>query len=184
MACVQVSLPTVTSQKKKRAMTPETRAKIIDAIAQEFHEAGMGDFNDAMRLLEEAPAYTELGFKVGILIRVKKILDSAVEPSAEQLEETLGNINGKLRYMLRPAILTSLKQFKKTLPYKRGGGRPRALASEEQKAAACDAVSVLVRKRVPLKEAFRRVAKEFTVRLNHDVSARSVQRAWQGRQGY
>ena len=103
----------MTSEKKKRALTPETRAKIIDAIAQEFHGAGMGDFNDAMRLLEEAPAYIEQGFNAGILIRVKTILDSAVEPSAEQLEETLSNINGKLRYMLRPAILTSLKQFKK-----------------------------------------------------------------------
>jgi hypothetical protein len=166
-------------------MTPETKAKIYDALAREFHEAGLGDFNEAMSLLDNETSYVEQGFKAGILIKLKKTLEGVPEPSAENLQKTLDNIKGKLRYELRPAILNTLQQFKKVLPRKRGGGRPQVFATAEQKAAACNSVGTLVRKGVPLRDAFQRVAREFSGKLGHSVSARTVQRAWQGRsQGY
>src|SRR5262249_47919705 len=132
----------VRSGKKSRVMSQATKAKIFDALATEFHAAGLGDFNEAMKALDESTQHVEQGFKAANLVQLKRILKGVPEPSAGDLQKTLDNIKGKLRYELRPAIVNTLQQFKKALPHKRGGGRPRALTTE-QKSAACDAVALL-----------------------------------------
>jgi hypothetical protein len=175
----------VTAKKKKPRMTSGTKKKVIDAIEQEFQAAGLGGFDKAVRLMEEERTYVMQGIKGGILASALKQFEDVPEPSAEDLEKTLDNIKGKLRYGLRPAIVKALQQYKKILPYKRAGGRRRAL-TPEQKVEACNAVSALIRRGgTSFKGAFLRVAQEFAQRLGHNVSARTVQRAWQGRnQGY
>jgi hypothetical protein len=178
---LRVCLRTVTAQKKKRRMTSETKRKIIDAIGEEFQAAGLGGFDEAIHLMEEDRSRVMQGLKGGILASAMKQFDDAPEPSAEDLEKTLGNINGKLRYDLRRVIVKALQQYKNILPYRRGGGRQKALTAE-QRVEACDAVSALIRRgRISFKGAFLRVAQEFTRRLGHNVSARTVQRAWQAR---
>jgi len=165
-------------------MSAATKRKIIAAIDKELRARGVSDFALAEDVLEEAGAYVALGFNAGILVQVTRILDKAEEPPPDQLDQLINDMKQKFIYQLRPAAMQAFRELKKKLPYRRGGGRPESLPTANDKSLACDAVSQLVRKGFPLKEAFRKVAQEFTERLPHHVSARSVQRAWQQRKRY
>lgn len=166
-------------------MSAATKRKIIAAFDEELRTRGVSSFEEAADVIEDAGAYVAQGFNAGILVQVKRMLDQAEEPPPDKLDQLIGEIRKKFIYELRPAAMQAFKEFKKKLPYRRGGGRPEALPTAKDKSAVCDSVSALLRKGVPLKQAFVRVAHEFTTRLRHEVGARSVQRAWQGRnQGY
>lgn len=170
--------------KNTRSMSPATKKKIIAVIDEELRTKGVS-FEEAAEVVEDAGAYVAQGFNAGILVQVKRMLDQAQEPRPDELGQFIDDLRKRFIYELRPAAMQAFKEFKKKLPYQRGGGRPEALPTANDKSSACDAVSAHVRKGVPLKQAFMRVAQEFTTRLRHHVSARSVQRAWQGRnKGY
>lgn len=162
-------------------MSDATKKRIIAAIDEELRAGGISNFAKGAKVIDDAGLYVAQGFNAGILVQVKEMLDAALEPPPEQLDKLIEDIKKRFIYELRPAVLKAFKELKKKLPYRRGGGRPETLPTEKDKSAACDAVSALLRKKVPLRDAFVRVAQEFTVRLGHHVSARSVQRAWQGR---
>jgi hypothetical protein len=166
---------------KKRRLTPQTRKRIQDAVNAELKAAGLGALGDAADILVKAgiddlPKVVEAGMLLGI---EKQLV---FEPSSEELAAMLSGIENKLRYELRSTFTDTLVRMKKRLPRRRGGGRKEVLTSE-QKIEACDDVAALVRKKVPLKTAFARVGLRFTARLGHNVSARSVKRAWEGRSG-
>jgi hypothetical protein len=166
---------------KKRRLTPQTRKMIQDAVNAEFTAAGLGRLDEAANILTKAgiddlPKILE----AGILLGFQKQL--VYEPSKEELASALSGIKNKLRFELRSTFTDTFVRMKKRLPRRRGGGRKEVLTSE-QKVEACDEILSLVGKKVPLKIAFERVARRFTVRLGHNVSARSVKRAWQGRSG-
>jgi hypothetical protein len=154
---------------KKRRLTPQTRRRIQDAINVELR-AGLGTLDEAADFLAKAsiddlPNFTE----AGILPGLKEGFDRGTEPSKEELASMLLRIENKLRYELRSRFTDTFTQIKKRLPRRRGGGRKEVLTSE-QKIEACDEVAALVRRKVPLKVAFTRLAKQFTARLGHNVS--------------
>jgi hypothetical protein len=166
----------------KRRLTPQTRKRIQDAVDAELKAAGLGALDEISEILAQAGGDDlPMLMEAGILLGIKKHLFRETEPSKEELASILSKIENKLRYKFRSTFADSFAQIKKRLPRRPGGGRKKVLATEQEKNEACDAVSELVRKKVPFKTAFARVALRFTARLGHNVSARSVQRAWQGR---
>jgi hypothetical protein len=166
---------------KRRKMTVGTRKKIMDAMNEELSAAGLDSFEDHSRLLDKVTADLVAPYiKVGFLLQTQKDLANMNEPSPKELEQTLANIKGKLRYRFREPLTSSLKDLKRKLPHRPGGGRTPAL-TPEQKSEACDSVAAHIRQRVPLRDALVRVAQEFTARLGHNVGARTIQRAWRRR---
>jgi len=60
------------------------------------------------------------------------------------------------------------------------GGHPRLIAASKH-AEVCEAILDLQRKHVQLSDAFERVAKQQSVGRRKAVSARTIERIWQGR---
>ncbi len=168
----------------KRRLTPQTRKQIQGAVNVELKAAGLGTLDEVADILAQANVDDlPTAIEAGILLGLKEELVRGTEPSKEELASMLLRVQNKLRYEFRGAFTDAFAQIKGRLPRRRGGGRKEVLATTEQKNEACDEVAALVRKKVPLKVAFARVAQRFTARLGHNVSARSVQRSWQGRSG-
>jgi hypothetical protein len=154
-------------------LSPETRKQLIAVYNEELRAAGLGTFDDLHRLIAETS--TRNTINAALLGKLEDILNRMSEPTPQELKTIVSELKGKLRYEIRPIMVQATLEIKKRVPRKRGGGRRKALAPQEE-SQACDEVSKLTRQKVPYKIALVRVG------LRFGVSARTIQRAWQRRE--
>lgn len=176
---------TMTNKKTVQLLQPETKRKILEAWSKEFKAAGLPTVEEARKEMEtllrkpehyEPHEFAMSGFVSGSSWTPLAVIDRAIsewpEPTPEELEDILKRIDG-FRFEIKPIFDEAAKKLSKSL-LRRLGGRPLVIELDEHP-KICNEVLALYKMRVPLGIAFKRIAKR------HNVSAKSIQRIWQGR---
>lgn len=155
-------------------MKDETRKLILEAIKEEFRAMNLPDPEEALIMRREGSEGKtptqfngyEIGLSIGLWQHIEADLNRMPELTDHSRQEVLSKIRGKIRYMVRDAMLHIAHE----MPH-RSGGRP-AIA-EELKKKAVQLVGYLMGEGDTYPEAVTKAA------LRFDMSEKTIQRAWQ-----
>jgi hypothetical protein len=154
-------------------MDPRTAKRILDALREEFREAGFPQPEEAVEIARSALTKKEEGVNLlassivlGFWEEFIQGLKEAPEPTSEALNEQLMKLKD-LRYQFRDRLLDAGKKT----PHRPGGAPPK-LTSKQRKQAT-ELVGILMGQGDTYSEAVEKIARRF------DVSPKTIQREWQ-----